>query len=182
MIDCRVTKEAKAKTREQLYDEYYRKMQSPNFLCSYADEIMIPFADAQKELGERLTEQRNHFLGKMHQQKSEYQKEIEKLKDRFDDTRLSTNDDLLEQNEQLKAKIEAAKPIIEKWCKECEYGSFGDCQNDCGVHDLKALLFPQKEKRPVIPGGGYDAVQPNQTPFRKNDLASNRNQKKPDGQ
>jgi predicted nucleic acid-binding Zn-ribbon protein len=46
-----------------------------------------------------------------------------------------------------KAKIEAAKPLLEKWCKECGEGEYENtCENDCTVHDLKALLFPRKEE------------------------------------
>ena len=49
-------------------------------------------------------------------------------------------------NNELAAKIEAAKPLLEKWCKECGEAEFENtCQNDCVVYELKALLFPRKE-------------------------------------
>lgn len=48
---------------------------------------------------------------------------------------------------ELEAKIEAAKPLLENWCKECGESEYENtCENDCCVHDLKALLFPRKEE------------------------------------
>jgi hypothetical protein len=48
-------------------------------------------------------------------------------------------------------QIEAAKPIIEKWCKECSEDNFDPdnarCECDCGINDLKALLFPRSDEQ-----------------------------------
>lgn len=45
-------------------------------------------------------------------------------------------------------QIMTANEILEKWCKECQHDNFGNCENDCGIHNLKKLLLnPRLEKQ-----------------------------------
>jgi hypothetical protein len=45
-------------------------------------------------------------------------------------------------------KIAEANKIVEKWCKECLTDNFDDCQNDCGIHDLKKCFSQEQKANP----------------------------------
>jgi hypothetical protein len=116
--------ESKAKS----YGEIHKEIQ--NMFEGYEERYnlkeWVPLVDAQKEIDTLVA------------------KVLEGIK--LIDEWKQLNDDYHAELTKAEAKIEGAKPLLEKWCKECGEAEFENtCENDCTVHDLKALLFPRNE-------------------------------------